>query len=241
MKGSDTDIMIVSTTIQASDDDNLSKSFMLHRYDSMSPDLKPGFVLVEGRMENYHFTLLPSWFIKSSFLEQAFLMRNKHKFNQHGPAMTTCAGGKDIDFVPCIKNTDDRRMTHKQLHTLRKLYIYLLCKGCKTDLACGKTMLASWLYNQRNFNDCLQVTSFVLECGNFRGLHVYSESKFSSDQSMPNTSSSDVISHLRYSNIVNMIVSDNSKLCVTELSRFLNCLLNMLSIDDYRRRNVKPL
>ncbi|XP_076107325.1 uncharacterized protein LOC143075677 [Mytilus galloprovincialis] len=136
---------------------------------------------------------------------------------------------------------DDKKMTHKQLHTLRKLYIHLLCIGCSADLVCGKTMLASWLYNQGKFQECLQVTSFVLESVKFRCFHVGTKTvvECSSTTHMTKELSSEFLGCLNHYYTENITISDKSgKISVRELSRFFNCFLNLLSIEDYRQRNA---
>ncbi|CAG2185667.1 unnamed protein product [Mytilus edulis] len=57
MKGSDTDIMMTDSTIEAYEGDDKSNPFISCRYDSMLPDLKPGYVMVEiGMRENISIT-----------------------------------------------------------------------------------------------------------------------------------------------------------------------------------------
>ncbi|XP_063448045.1 uncharacterized protein LOC134727596 [Mytilus trossulus] len=163
-----------------------------------------------------------------------------------------------LSYVKCMVNTpvircsflshichfldiDDKKMTHKDLHILRKLYIQLLCIGCRADLACGKTMLASWLYNQGKFQECLHVTSFVLESVKFRCFHVGSKTvtECSSTTHMTRDFSQQFPSHLNHYYTENITISDKpGKISVRELSRFFNCILNLLSIEDYRRRNA---
>lgn len=121
-----------------------------------------------------------------------------------------------------------KQFTRKQRYSCRKLYIHLLCIGCRTDLACGKIMLASWLYNQGNFAECLQVTSFALECVRFRCFHVNVETivEFSNKAFMTMNSS-----HLNHYYTENISCLQNSKLIVKELSRFLNPFYKSVPID----------
>ncbi|CAC5390603.1 unnamed protein product [Mytilus coruscus] len=409
MKGSDTDIMMTDSTVKAYDGDDISNPLISCRYDSMSPDLKPGYVLVETWMRGYPSTLLSSSFFKTSISVFMHFLKSLFQFEPHGPAMSTSTCGEDFDLVYCIKSinwpniasewvlrkrkygwpsqemiqniqsqgcqlvpvskencpnyfvrinnlfierftpagkekllallceirdsglswitlsstlrklktflkyplsiqllycvqnvkfkkecsrlildlsrhgkavmsnmlivkqtkyllpyvkslmntsvircsflghichlldADEKKMTHKQLHTLRKLYIHLLCIGCRADLACGKTMLASWLYNQGKFTECLQVTSFVLESVKFRCFHVGTKTvaECSSTKHMTKDLSSEFLGHLNNYYTENIRISDKSdKISVRELSRFFNCILNLLSIEDYRRRNL---
>ncbi|VDI44977.1 Hypothetical predicted protein [Mytilus galloprovincialis] len=133
---------------------------------------------------------------------------------------------------------DEKKMTHKLLHTLRKLNIHFLCKGCRADLACGKTMLASWLYNQGKFTECLQVTSFALDCAELRRFHVGTRTVSECPSKTIWTKGLKFLDNLNHYYTENITFSDKSKISVRELSRFLNCILNLLSIEDYRRRNA---
>jgi hypothetical protein len=50
-------------------------------------------------------------------------------------------------------DTNNTKMENKTLYALRKLYMKFMCLGCRSDLASGKLLLASWLYNQGKFNE----------------------------------------------------------------------------------------
>jgi len=46
-----------------------------------------------------------------------------------------------------------------------------ICLGCRSDLASGKLLLASWLYNQSKYKECLLVSDIVLKCLSLRVIH----------------------------------------------------------------------
>jgi len=68
-------------------------------------------------------------------------------------------------------DTNKTKMENKTLHALRKLYMKFICLGCRADLASGKLLLVSWLYNQGKFKECLLVSDIVLKCLSLRVIH----------------------------------------------------------------------
>ena len=102
MKDSDTDIMMLCGNAYENNSENVTE-FLSFRYDSLMPDIHPGYVLVEsvikgrvvgpfpsGTVKNTIFTLLPN--LKSLFT--AF---------PHGPSISSSSCGDDIDLVPYLK------------------------------------------------------------------------------------------------------------------------------------------
>ena len=65
-------------------------------------------------------------------------------------------------------DTNNTKMENKTFYALRKLYMKFICLGCRSDLASGKLLLASWLYIQGKFKECLLVSDIVLKCLNLR-------------------------------------------------------------------------
>jgi len=61
-------------------------------------------------------------------------------------------------------DTNNTNMENKQLYAIRKLYMKFICLGCRSDLASRKLLLASWLYDQGKFKECLLVSGMVLKC-----------------------------------------------------------------------------
>ncbi|CAC5389053.1 unnamed protein product [Mytilus coruscus] len=106
MKGSDTDIMMTDSTVKAYDGDDISNPLISCRYDSMSPDLKPGYVLVETWMRGYPSTLLSSSFFKTSISVFMHFLKSLFQFEPHGPAMSASTCGEDFDLVYCIKSVN---------------------------------------------------------------------------------------------------------------------------------------
>jgi hypothetical protein len=102
MKSSDTDIMGLIGNAYENNCENATE-YLRFRYDSLMPDIHPGYVLVEsvikGRvsgpfgsstLKNTIFSFLP--YLKSSFTTFP-----------HGPSISNSSCGDDIDLVPCLK------------------------------------------------------------------------------------------------------------------------------------------
>lgn len=60
-------------------------------------------------------------------------------------------------------DTDSHNLENKVLYAVRKLHMQLLIMGSKDDLICGKILLASWLYKQGKYHECLQVTDISMK------------------------------------------------------------------------------
>lgn len=62
----------------------------------------------------------------------------------------------------CI-DTNNPNLGNKVLYALRKFQMQLLIMESKGNLISGKTLLASWLYQQKKYFECLQVTGVGLK------------------------------------------------------------------------------
>ena len=109
-----------------------------------------------------------------------------------------------------------------------------ICLGCRSDLASGKLLLASWLYNQGKFKECLQVSDIVLKCLSLRVIHY--GSKISTE--CPNhvtMNCPNFIKNLNYFSTINVQFSINSSLCLKEFSFIFRFFSS--SGQEYTRNN----
>ena len=121
-------------------------------------------------------------------------------------------------------DTNNTKMDNKTLYALRKLYMKFICLGCRADLASGKLILASWLYNQGKFKECLQVSDIVLKCLSLRVIHcggrISTECSNHVTMNCPN-----FIKNLNYFSTINIHFTIKSNLSLNEffiLFRFIS-------------------
>jgi hypothetical protein len=121
-------------------------------------------------------------------------------------------------------DTNNTKMDNKTLYALRKLYMKFICLGCRADLASGKLILASWLYNQGKFKECLQVSDIVLKCLSLGVIHcggrISTECSNHVTMNCPN-----FIKNLNYFSTINIHFTIKSNLSLNEffiLFRFIS-------------------
>ena len=131
-------------------------------------------------------------------------------------------------------DTNNTKMENKALYALRKLYMKFICLGCRSDLASGKLLLASWLYNQGKFNECLLVSDIVLKCLSLRVIHcggnISTECPNHVTMNCPN-----FIKNLNYFSTINVQFSINSSLSLKEFSFIFHLFSS--SGQEYTRNN----
>ena len=131
-------------------------------------------------------------------------------------------------------DTNNTKMENKALYALRKLYMKFICLGCRSDLASGKLILASWLYNQGKFKECLLVSDIVLKCLSLRVIHcggkISTECPNHVTMNCPN-----FIKNLNYFSTINVQFSINSSLSLKEFSIIFRLFSS--SGQEYTRNN----
>jgi hypothetical protein len=134
-------------------------------------------------------------------------------------------------------DTNNTEMENKTLYALRKLYMKFICLGCRSDLASGKLLLASWLYNQGKFKECLLVSDIVFKCLSLRVIHC--DGRRSTE--CPNhvhvaMNCPNFIKNLNYFSTTNVQFLFSSNLTVKDIS-FVYRMLSSRE-NDYTRNNV---
>ena len=134
-------------------------------------------------------------------------------------------------------DTNNTKMENKALYALRKLYMKFICLGCRSDLASGKLLLASWLYNQGKFKECLLVSDIVFKCLSLRVIHC--DGRRSTE--CPNhvhvaMNCPNFIKNLNYFSTTNVQFLFSSNLTVKDIS-FVYRMLSSRE-NDYTRNNV---
>ncbi|CAC5388110.1 SERINC1_3 [Mytilus coruscus] len=147
---------------------------------------------------------------------------------------------KSVISVLChFMNTEDANMDNKMRYLMKHFYLELLLSGCRADLLSGKTLLASWLYNKKKYNDCLLVTDIALKCNEYRVFHanMITITGYPSKEVLSKMSLSFFARNLHLFSTVNVNFTYNSKLLAKDLSRVLAVYMNLTSIDESTMRN----
>jgi hypothetical protein len=102
MKGSDTDIIMLFGNAYENNGENVTE-YLSYRYDSLMPDIHPGYVLVECVIKGRVTVPYPSSTLKNAICTGSPNFKSVLKMFLHGPSISYSSCGDDLDLVPCLK------------------------------------------------------------------------------------------------------------------------------------------
>ena len=103
MKGSDTDIMVLIGNAYENNSENVAE-FLSFTYDSLMPDISPGYVLVESVIKGRVAGPYPSGTMKNIIFSFLPYLKSLLTMLPHGPSISSSSCGDDVDFVPYMKS-----------------------------------------------------------------------------------------------------------------------------------------